>query len=62
MTKKNHRVIAIEAGVPGTPKIGHLAIHQACDRFLAKRGLRVGGFRRSEWLYGRMAINRRAAA
>lgn len=63
MTKKNHRVIAIEDGVPGAPKIGHLAIHQACDRFLAKRGLRTGGFRRSEWLFGRAAIGqqRRAA-
>ncbi len=61
MTKKNHRVIAIEDGVPGCPRIGHLAIHAACDRFLAKRGLHNPGFRRSEWLYGRMAMKRRAA-
>jgi hypothetical protein len=62
MTKKNGRVLAIEAGVPGCPRIGHLAIHQACDRFLAKRGLHNPGFARSEWLYGRMAMKRRAAA
>jgi hypothetical protein len=64
MTKKNHTIIHIEAGVPGTPKISHLSIQEACNRFLAKRGLHNPGFRRSEWLYGRMAIGqqRRAAA
>jgi hypothetical protein len=48
MTKKNHRVIAIEAGVPGTPKIGHLAIHAACDRFLTKHKLHNPGFRHNK--------------
>jgi hypothetical protein len=62
MTTKNRKVIAIEDGVPGCPQINHLSIHQACNRFLAKRGLHNPGFARSEWLYGRMAMKRRAAA
>jgi hypothetical protein len=62
MTTKNGKVLAIEAAVPGTPRINHLSIHQACNRFLAKRGLHNPGFARSEWLYGRMAMKRRAAA
>jgi hypothetical protein len=62
MTKKNHTIIAIEDGVPGCPRINHLAIHKACDRFLAKRGLHNPGFRRSEWLFGRPAIGQRRAA
>jgi hypothetical protein len=46
------------------PQINHLLMQKACDRFLAKRGLITGAsFRRSEWLFGRMAIGqqRRAA-
>jgi hypothetical protein len=63
MKLKNGKVMEIEGGVAGLPRINHLAIHKACDRFLAKRGLIAGAsFRRSEWLFGRMAINRRAAA
>jgi hypothetical protein len=62
MTTKNRKVIAIEDGVPGTPRINHLSIQEACNRFLAKRGLYNPGFARSEWLYGRMAMKRRAAA
>ena len=63
MTKKNHTVLAIEAGVPGCPQINHLEIHKACDRFLAKRGLITGAnFRRSEWLFGRPSLGQRRAA
>jgi hypothetical protein len=64
MTKKNHTIIHIEEGVPGCPRINHLSIHKACDRFLGKRGLPTHSFRRSEFLFGRMAIGqqRRAAA
>jgi hypothetical protein len=62
MTTKNRKVIAIEAGVPGTPRISHLSIQEACNRFLAKRGLHNPGFRRSEWLYGRMAIGQQQKA
>jgi hypothetical protein len=60
MHAKNGRPIKLEEGVPGFPRIGHLAIHKACDRFLAKRGLANPGFRRSEFLFGRMP--RKAAA
>jgi hypothetical protein len=61
MTTKNRKIIAIEDGVPGCPNIGHLAIHKACDRFLASRGLATGSaFRRAAWLFGRSA-KRRAA-
>lgn len=63
MTKKNHTIIHIEAGVPGCPQISHLGIQQACNRFLAKRGLIASAnFRRSEWLFGRAAIGQRRAA
>ena len=63
MKFKNGCITDIEAGVPGLPKIGHTAIQKACDRFLAKRGLITGAsFRRSSWLFGRAAANRRAAA
>ena len=63
MTKRNHTIIHIEGGVPGLPQMNHLSIQQACDRFLAKRGLITGAnFRRSEWLFGRAAIGQRRAA
>jgi hypothetical protein len=62
MKSKNGRPLEIEAGVPGTPKISHLSIQEACNRFLAKRGLHNPGFRRSEWLYGRMSINQQQKA
>jgi len=63
MTKKNHTILAIEAGVPGCPQINHLEIHKACDRFLSKRGLIAGAnFRRSEWLFGRPSLGQRRAA
>ena len=65
MKFKNGLVTEVERGVPGLPRINHLLMQKACDRFLAKRGLVTGAsFRRSEWLFGRMAIGqqRRAAA
>jgi hypothetical protein len=65
MKFKNGCVTEVERGVPGLPRIGHIAVQKACDRFLAKRGLITApSFRRSEWLFGRMAIGqqRRAAA
>lgn len=39
MHAKNGRPIKLEEGVPGWPRVGHLAIHRACDRFLRSRGL-----------------------
>lgn len=63
MKSKNGRPLEIEDAVPGYPRIGHLAIHRACERFFAKRGMRTApSFRRSEFLFGRMAINQRRAA
>ncbi|NBW13926.1 MAG: hypothetical protein EBR82_38575 [Caulobacteraceae bacterium] len=64
MKFKNGLVTEVERGVPGLPQINHTLMQKACDRFLAKRGLYNPGFRRSEWLFGRMAIGqqRRAAA
>lgn len=62
MTYKNRTIIGIENGVPGVPLIDHKRMQHACDRFLAKRGLHNPGFRRSEWLFGRMSINQRRAA
>ena len=61
MKLKNGLVTEIEDGVPGLPRMNHLTIQRACDRFLAKRGLVTGAsFRRSGWLFGRAAANRRA--
>jgi hypothetical protein len=62
MTKKNHTILAIEDGVPGCPRINHLEIHKACDRFLGKRGLPTHNFRRSEFLFGRPAIGQQQKA
>jgi len=62
MKLKNGLVTEIEDGVPGLPRMNHLTIQRACDRFHAKRGLVTGAsFRRSAWLFGRPAANRRAA-
>ena len=62
MKLKNGIVTEIEDGVPGLPRMNHLTIQRACDRFLARRGLSTGAsFRRSCWLFGRPAANRRAA-
>jgi hypothetical protein len=56
MTKKNHTILAIEDGVPGYPRMHHLAIHRACDRFLESRGLAtVSASRRNTWLFGKSA-------
>ena len=65
MKFKNGCVTEVERGVPGLPRINHLLMQKACDRFLEKRGMMTGAsFRRSEWLFGRMATGkqRRAAA
>jgi|688.fasta_scaffold746802_2 hypothetical protein len=42
MMLMNGKTQTIEPGVPGCPDIGHLAIHAACDRWLASRGLPTG--------------------
>jgi hypothetical protein len=62
MKFKNGLVTEFEAGVPGVPRINHLLMQKACNRFLAKRGLYNPGFRRSEWLFGRMAIGQQRRA
>ena len=53
MTLKNGKVHKLEAGAPGIPRIHHLEMHRACDRFLASRGIiaEPPDFRRSAWLY-----------
>lgn len=61
MTLRNGKVHRIEGAVPGVPRISHLEIQAACNKFLARRGLHAPGFRRSEWLYGRPAMKARAA-
>ena len=35
MTLKNGKTHKIEGAVPGIPRIHHLEMHRACDRFLA---------------------------
>lgn len=53
MKTKNGRPIQLEDGVPGIPRIYHLEMHRACDRFLAKRGIgTVNAERRNNWLFG----------
>ena len=54
MKLKNGLVTEIEDGVPGIPRMFHLQIHRACDRFLASRGLTtVSAQRRNSWLFGK---------
>jgi hypothetical protein len=56
MKFKNGLVTEIEGGVPGHPRMFHLQIHRACDRFLASRGLTtVSARRRNSWLFGSKA-------
>jgi hypothetical protein len=56
MHAKNGRPIRLEEGVPGYPRMHHLAIHRACDRFLESRGLTtVSSSRRNTWLFGKSA-------
>lgn len=53
MHAKNGRPIRLEDGAPGYPRMHHLAIHRACDRFLESRGLvTTSGSRRNTWLFG----------
>ena len=63
MKSKNGRPLEIEEAVPGHRRVNHLLIKDACDRFFAKRGMVTDyGFRNSQFLFGRMAQPRRAAA
>ena len=56
MHAKNGRPIRLEESVPGYPRMYHLAIHRACDRFLESRGLAtVSSSRRNTWLFGKSA-------
>jgi hypothetical protein len=56
MQLKNGKVLKLEDGVGGEPKypkMYHLSIHAACDRWLAKRGMaKQSAARRIAWLYG----------
>jgi hypothetical protein len=62
MTLKNGKTHKIEAGVPGMPRIMHLEMHAACDRFLASRGLATqSAFRKSAWLYGNVTTERKSS-
>lgn len=64
MTYQNGKTLGLEYE-PAGPLCGQLdfrAFNRACDRFLVKRGLITApSFRRSEWLFGRPAMKRRAA-
>lgn len=52
MKTKNGEVLEIEQGVAGVPRMFHLEIHRACDRFLASRGIvTVSAARRNAWLF-----------
>jgi hypothetical protein len=54
MTYRNGKVHAIEPAVPGCPRISHLEIQQACNRFLQSRGAMTDhNFRNSEFIFGR---------
>lgn len=55
MHAKNGRPIKIEEGIPGLPRMNHLLIHEACDRFLTSRGLAATDptSRRHAWLFGK---------
>ena len=62
MTLKNGKTHKIEDAVPGIPRIHHLEMHRACDRFLASRGLVTqSAFRHSAWLYGRVTTERKSS-
>ncbi len=54
MTLLNGKTHRIEGGIPGIPRMFHLDIHRACDKFLASRGLlpTVAGSRQNSWLFG----------
>ena len=53
MTYRNGKIHRIEEGLPETPRMYHLSIHRACDRFLASRGVATGyNFRNSDFIFG----------
>lgn len=54
MTMRNGKVYRIEDGIPCNPPMYHLAIHRACDRFLASRGITAADptSRKHAWLFG----------
>ena len=53
MTYKNGKVHHIESAVPGIPRMHHLEVQQACNRFLASRGaLTDHNFRSSDFIFG----------
>ena len=39
MTYKNGKIHRYEPAVPGVPKMYHLDVQRACDRWLAARGI-----------------------
>ena len=54
MTYKNGKVHHIEPAVPGIPRMHHLEVHEACNRFLQSRGaLTDHNFRSSDFIFGR---------
>ena len=63
MTLKNGKTHKIEAGVPSVPRIMHLEVHAACDKFLASRGIidSAPAFRKSAWLYGQVTTERKSS-
>lgn len=53
MTLRNGKVHHIEPAVPGCPRIHHTEMQQACNRFLASRGVMTDhNFRSSDFIFG----------
>jgi len=53
MTLRNGKIHKIEDGVPGIPRMRHLEVQQACNRFLQSRGVMTDhNFRNSDFIFG----------
>lgn len=53
MTLHNGKVHKLEPGVPGLPRMNHLDIQAACNRFLQSRGVMTDhNFRSSDFIFG----------
>ena len=53
MITRNGKVHRLEEGVPGNPRIHHLSMQRACERWLAARGLVTApNFRNSDFIFG----------
>lgn len=54
MKTKNGQPIQVEEGTAGVPRIYHLEMHRACDKFFARRGIAsIAAARRNSFLFGK---------